>query len=104
MSTSAIIKIDGLEMSNIAIYKHHDGYPESTLPWLESFNKKFNEQRGHDPEYKFAQCLRSSSSDQKEFGLCSSEATGWGVVNAARYDADYTYLLNGDGSVTVSRG
>ena len=78
MSTRAIIKIQGFKVCEI--YKHYDGYPEATLPWLEAFNKKFAAERGDDPRYKFAQLLRSSAFDCGEFGLDESRTTGWGVL------------------------
>ncbi len=76
MSTNAIIKVEGLP--NVALYKHWDGNPEATLPWLQKFNKEFTEKRAFDPNYKFAQLIRSSAFDQKEFRLDGSKETGWG--------------------------
>jgi len=99
MGTSAVIKIEGITWAEL--YKHFDGYPESTLPWLESFNKDFTKNRGNDPEYKFAQLIRSSVRDGGEFDLDMSKYTGWGVVKCKSYYGDYTYILKSDGSVTV---
>ena len=68
MGTRCIIKVEGLK--GVCVYKHWDGYPKGTLPWLKDFNKKFTEERGFDdPEYKFAQLLRSSAFDCKKFNL-----------------------------------
>lgn len=39
MATRAVIKIEGVNFAQI--YKHWDGYPEATLPWLEAFNSSF---------------------------------------------------------------
>ena len=106
MGTSAKIKVEGLKSEglDIAVYKHYDGYPEGTLPWLEKFNKEFAKNRGDDPSYKFAQLLRSSAIDGDEFNLDDSTTTGWGVVDSANAYAEYTYLLKTDGSVTILQG
>lgn len=93
MSTNAIIKIEGIDL--VEVYKHWDGYPEETLPWLEEFNKEFTKERGDDPEYKFAQLLRSSVS------LGGNLFTGWGVVKSGKWHYDFKYILNKDGSVDV---
>ena len=39
MGTSASIKVEGIDFAEV--YKHFDGYPENTLPFLEYFNKDF---------------------------------------------------------------
>jgi len=97
MATRATIKIEGINFAKV--YKHWDGNPEGMLPWLEDFNKSFTENRGDDPEYKFAQLLRSSA-DEK-YNLDSSKITGYGVIP---YDQDmgeeYQYFLHRDGEVT----
>ena len=99
MATRCTIKVDGVKFAKV--YKHWDGYPDATLNWLESFNEEFAEQRGVDPEYKFAQLLRSSAVDAELFGLDTSRTMGWGVI---QYDDDYgemyEYTLHNDGSVT----
>lgn len=100
MSTRSTIKIEGIE--SVKVYKHFDGYPESTLPWLEHFNREFYKKRGDDPEYKFAQLLRSSARDADTFNLDPSDSTGWGVVPyQADYGAEFEYTLKGDGTVEV---
>jgi len=104
MSTRAIIKVEG--MDGIAVYKHWDGYPSGTLPWLKNFNKTFTKERGDDPEYKFAQLLRSSAFDSKEFGLGKDRCTGWGVFQFKKtegvpFDIAYVYVLKKDGKVDV---
>ena len=101
MGTRALIHVQGLPQ--VAVYKHWDGSPESTLPWLEKFNKEFAEKRGDDPSYKFAQLLRSSVRDAEEFGLDTSTETGWGVVANDGGDCgeEYTYTLLTDGRVIV---
>ena len=100
MGTPATIKVNGVKYAKI--YKHWDGYPSATLPWLEKFNKEFAENRGVDPDYKFAQLLRSSVRMQEEFNLDDSEYTGWGTLP---YDCEagesYEFILNDDGSVDV---
>ena len=100
MSTNAIIKIEGVEFA--AIWKHWDGYPSSTLPWLRAFNEEFNGKRGFDdPEYKFAQLLRDSVFSGEKYKLDDSKATGWGVIPMPlSWDADYVYTLHSDGTVS----
>ena len=97
MATSATISVVGINY--VTVYKHWDGYPDATLPWLEKFNKEFSERRGNDPQYKFAQLLRSSVRMGEEFDLDGSTETGWGVVPFGE-TAQYNYFLHPDGSVT----
>ena len=100
MATRCEIKVDGVDYAKV--YKHWDGYPEATLPWLKSFNKSFAESRGDDPQYKFAQLLRSSAFDCEKFDLDPSDTTGWGVVKFGDdCGTEYTYTLKADGSVEV---
>jgi hypothetical protein len=83
------------------VYKHWSGNPEATLEWLEDFNKSFSADRGDDPQYKFAQLLRSSSRDSRKYGLDDSNTTGWGVVPIdADCNEEWEYYLNVDGTVT----
>jgi hypothetical protein len=105
MSTNAIILIEGMDYA--AIYKHWDGDPDATLPWLESFNRRFLEGRGyHDPEYKAAQLLRDSQRSAAHFSLDPSEHTGWGLrpYPAAGSFLGYCYWLRADGDVRVCHG
>ena len=99
MATSAIIKVEGIKFAKV--YKHYDGNPDSTLPWLKDFNERFTKQRGDDPGYKFAQLLRSSILEAEQFNLDDSKYTGWGVVeyNIDRC-TDFEYTLRKDGTVT----
>jgi len=97
MSTSAIIKVEGIDF--VSVYKHWDGYPSATLPWLESFNTDFAKHRKDDPAYKFAQLLRSSERDAEKFNLDDSIHTGWGICSGEE-TSDYTYILHEDGTVT----
>ena len=83
-------------------YKHSDGTPKWTLPWLEKFNKDFSTRRRNDAPYKFAQLLRSSVRDGEEFGLDMDEYTGWGVYPSRDMSADYEYTLLKDGRVIVN--
>jgi len=76
MSTPAIIKLEGYK--NIVLYKHCDGDPQSTMKWLQDFNKNFVKNRGDDNNYKFAQLVRSSAFDCEEYGLDNNRYTGWG--------------------------
>ena len=102
MATRCTIKVEGVTYAKV--YKYWDGYPEATLGWLEDFNMDFQEHRGIDPQYKFAQLLRSSLADSEKYGLDSSRYTGWGVM-AYMDDAgeDYEYTLNNDGTVTTTK-
>ena len=100
MATRAEIIIEGVDFAKV--YKHYDGYPEGTLPWLEKFHSEFIKASGADPEYEFAQLLRSSWYDAKEFELDDSKTTGWGVIPYnADCGADYVYILKKDGSIEI---
>ena len=103
MATRAIIIVEGITFAKV--YKHYDGYPSATLPWLEEFNENFEESRNNDPEYKFAQLLRSSARrDAEKYNLDDSKFTGWGVVSYwGNNGADYVYTLHIDGSVTCKK-
>lgn len=96
MSTNAVISVPGVKVS---LYKHWDGYPDATLAWLKKFNEEFTKERGKDPEYKFAQLIRSSAFMQEEFNLDPSTYTGWGVIPYRK--AEYNYLLEDDGAVSI---
>lgn len=101
MATRCTIKVEGFEL--VKVYKHWDGYPQATLPWLEKFNKEFSDRRGDDPSYKIAQLLRSSVFDCIEFKLDDSKETGWGII-AYNDDAgeDYEYILHKNGDVSYN--
>lgn len=100
MSTSCEIRIQGCRTAKV--YKHWDGDPESTLPWLKEFNKNFAAKRGDDSTYKLAQLLRSSAFDADKFNLDSSTVIGWGVVPYRQnWYVEYIYTLNKDGTVSV---
>lgn len=102
MSTRALIKVEG---SKVVLYKHWDGGPESTLPWLENFNKDFETNRPKDIEYKVAQLVRSSARDAEKYDLDNSLYTGWGLFTRdENVDVDYVYELKMDGSVVVKNG
>ena len=92
MATRGTIKIKGVNYAKI--YKHNDCYPEAMREWLNNFNNSFNKQRGDDPQYKFAQLLRSSQREGNIYNLDMSESSGWGVVE---YESDcgeeYEYTL-----------
>ena len=102
MGTSCIIKVEGVSFANV--YKHYDGYPSSMNKWLVDFNKAFVANRGDDPQYKFAQLLRSSAWDystNKDSGNRSEEYTGWGVVPpGGEKSVNYVYELKANGDVT----
>ena len=102
MSTSAFITVEG---STIALYKHWDGDPESTLAWLEHFHTAFLSERGKARPYEMAQLVRSSASLAEEFSLDPNTATGWGLYSMVGgkvpYTVDFTYILKTDGSVQV---
>ena len=96
MATRCTIKIEGVNYAKI--YKHWDGYPDHMLEWLNDFNNDFNKNRGHDPEYKFAQCLRFAQREGKIFNLDTNPHTGWGVIPFdGHYGAEYEYTLTKEG-------
>lgn len=100
MATRAVIQVEGIDY--VELYKHWDGYSEATLEWLKTFNSDFEENRSHDPEYKFAQLIRSSERDSSEFGLDTSKYIGWGVLPFnSECGATYKYILKNDGTVVV---
>lgn len=102
MATTAVIQLEGYTVAKL--YKHWDGYPQATLQWLEDFNKNFVETRGDDPNYKFAQLIRSSAFDCEKYNLDESRHTGWGVFGFdSGYNGEYRYRLMKDGSVVVSQ-
>jgi len=101
MATTATIQLEGYTVAKL--YKHWDGNPESTLEWLEDFNKDFVKKRGDDPEYKFAQLIRSSAFDYEKYKLDDSRHTGWGVTSFVNGYGEYQYRLMKDGSVIVSQ-
>ena len=100
MATRCSIIVEGID--TVKVYKHWDGYPEATLQWLEDFNKDFTKARGADPEYKFAQLLRSSARDAEKYRLDAGKHTGWAVLPIDN-DAweEYIYTLCKSGAVTV---
>jgi hypothetical protein len=99
MATRSVIKVEGF--TNAQLYKHYDGYPDGTLPWLEKFNTQFTLRRGEDPSYKFAQLIRSSVFMKDEFSLDESTDTGWGVFGYNdNLGQEFEYLLKSDGTVT----
>ena len=100
MSTNAVIQVEGVD--GIELYKHWDGSPDSTLPWLEWFNKDFQKNRGDDPEYKLAQLVRSSIRDAEKFHLDPSDYTGWGIDASDSHSYEYLYILKNDGTVEIS--
>jgi hypothetical protein len=103
MATTAIIKIEGINFAKV--YKHYDGDSKGTLEWLETFNQDFAERRGVDPEYKFAQLLRSSATQAEKYGLDQSTTTGWGVISAdEKWYCDVEYTLLDDGRVIKTKG
>lgn len=99
MSTSATIKVEGFD--NAKVYKHYDGYPEGTLPFLQAFNEEFHAARGDDPNYKIAQLLRATAFRAKEFELDESNHTGWGLVDTDDdCGEEFEYTLKKDGTVS----
>lgn len=102
MGTRAVIRVEGLNACEL--YKHWDGGPESTEPWLNAFNKEFKDARGDDATYKFAALVRSSVFRAKEFNLDDSEFTGWGVSKQGENSWNYLYVLKKDGTVTYFAG
>lgn len=102
MATSVKIKVEGLK--GVALYKHWDGYPTATLPWLEAFNENFTAARGDDPNYKFAQLIRSSAFDSEVFNLDYDRILGWGVItDKEEWNCRYIYTLHRDGTVSYRK-
>lgn len=100
MATRSTIKIEGITFAKL--YKHWDGQPKNILPWLETFNQRFTELRGIDPEYKFAQLLRSTM--EPEFNLDNSKITGYGIIPYDSHSgAEFEYNLHDDGSVSYEK-
>ena len=105
MGTRAIIKIENID---VALYKHCDGAPDSTLPWLVEFHSDFLKNRGEDPCYEFAQLIRSSSNlkNVEKYRLGNSPYIGWGVITFNKLDPDYmgaqyVYTLKLNGEIEV---
>ena len=100
MGTRATITVRN-NPAKVKLYKHYDGYPDGTLPWLKKFNEQFSTRRGDNPAYKFAQLIRSSATMAAEFGLGDCPETGWGVVpEDSSCGAEYEYVLEPNGEVT----
>ena len=100
MATRSAIKIEGVDFAKI--YKHWDGYPSAMQEWLNEFNNKFNKERGHDPEYKFAQLLRFSQKEGERHELDMSQTTGWGVIPfESDWNLCYEYILTDKGVKTI---
>jgi len=102
MATRCCVKIEGTEIAKL--YKHWDGEPDCTLPWLKDFNEDFKKHRGIDPSYKFAQLVRSSIRDAEKYNLDSDKHTGWGIVEFnADWGAEYEYTLLENGEVNYKK-
>ena len=104
MGTRAFIKVEG---TPVALYKHFDGYPEGTLPWLVEFHSSFIENRGVDPDYEIAQLVRSSVLLADKYGLDDSKLTGWGLYVIDNDEEiggmiSYVYTLKNDGTIVVT--
>ena len=99
MGTRCTVRIEGINYAEV--YIHWDGYPEHMLPWLGGFNQRFAKMRGDDPQYKFAQLLRSSVRNARKYGLDRSNFTGYGVMKFGECcDAEYVYTLKKNGTLT----
>lgn len=101
MSTNALIQVQN---SNVILYKHFDGGPASTLPWLMKFHADFLEERGYaDEVHETAQLVRSTVLMQEEFDLDPSTATGWGLYDG-KLEGDETleYVLMSDGRIKTA--
>lgn len=84
---------DPLDKFEALIYKHCDGYPEGTLPFLEPWAQKFQNTRGlSDAEYAAANCLR----ELMNFYEANGE-TGYGISNAFHGDIEYFYAVDPKG-------
>jgi len=108
MGTKALInfKDEDSKPHAVSIYKHWDGYPSATAPFIFHFAKEYYNNRGADVEYAVAQFLRWTITKGKEFGLDMSEFTGWGVFDkhAPKVGQEYTYTINlGTHTVKIGR-
>jgi len=101
MSTHAIISIEG--KTHFYLYKHFDGYPESTLPWLKEFNKKFKQPGKIFSEFKAAQLVRSTISYCAKYILDKDDTNGWAIYTTKECPdvAHWRYRLMNDGTVKV---
>ena len=97
MGTHCSIQVEG--MPEVVLYKHYDGYPDEMQKPLEEFNKDFNDKRGPEAGYKFAQLVRQSA----ELFDSHEKYTGWGVYSGDLLFVNFKYVLKVDGSVTCEK-
>lgn len=103
MSTRAQIMVKG---SPVLVYKHCDGYPNGTLPFLTEFVDKYLEGRGTDIYYFLSQYLRHEAfkeqvrmsgdsffSDRPQY-LPSRSLTGWGLSCEIFEGIEFLYVVN----------
>lgn len=114
MGTRCLIRFNDSENeTGTMIYKHWDGYPSATVPWLVEKIKDFTEKRSNsDYSYFVAYLLKSISKDSEKFGLDDSLYTGWGFFKddglgknnklKDKYGVDYVYSIDlKDGIVKI---
>lgn len=104
MSTRSVIRFKNDEVGSM-IYKHWDGYPSATIPWLVDKVKTFTEKRGNDYTYFAAYILKSVLVDAEKYGLDDSPLTGWGLFKDNKeknkvvkdsFGVDYVYTIDLD--------
>jgi hypothetical protein len=102
MSTRSIIQFSSAQ-GNIQVYKHWDGYPESTVPELQEF-LKWNGNRNNDLDYTVANfCYwhkdkgfkeqKKIHNDLKDFlkGSNTCQHTGLGICSTKLTDPKHAY-------------
>lgn len=99
MSTRSIIQFTN-DGDTIAVYKHWDGYPESTVPLLQEFCK-WNGGRNGDLSYTVANFCYWFKSNRDSKGLDGDDDnhhTGLGVLTTgdekANIGEEYVYVVD----------
>lgn len=110
MSTRCHIRVkdaDG-KLHPCMIYKHSDGYPSGTLPFLEGFTKKFWVDRRDDCQYFIAQYLiqnaiaeemkaiQEANTDRRALLSRVDDFCGFGVCLTLNPHGDVEYMYTVD--------
>lgn len=96
----AVVRVQGLPQ--VELFVHRVISVDLFEEWLREFNEAFCNERGFDPQYKFAQLLRSSVFDADKFAIDTNCIYGWEVLpqcNIEDSSHDYLYILNNDGTI-----
>ena len=84
MSTRSIIKFCYDDTDHISVYKHWDGYPESTVPLIQEF-LKWNGSRNGDLSYtvaNFCYWFKSNRDNPSLDGDDDNHHTGLGILSS----------------------